>query len=221
MANNPFEIPQTLRDLSEQNLKQAHAAYEQLTSFVTKAMDTLMGAIPANPMTDSFKDVQGRAMEIAMENAESAFAFAGKICNAPTPQDIATLQTQFAQERTQAFVTQTQQLFSFMGEALPKSERGATGISMGAMPTNLIPSNLIPSKIMTGFKDVQDRAVAMAKKNAELASALVEKISKAQNVQDVFELQSRSALEQMKAYAEQTQELQKLIVETLQKLQHG
>ena len=145
MANTPFEIPQTLRDLSEQNLRQAHAAYEQLTGFVTKAMDTLMGAIPANPMTDRFKDVQGRAMEIAMENAKSAFTFAGKICNAPTPQDIVTLQTEYAQERMQAFVTQTQQLFSFMGEALPKSERGAVGISMAAMPTNLIPSNLIPS----------------------------------------------------------------------------
>ena len=28
MADNPFEIPQNLRDMSEQNLKQAHAAYE-------------------------------------------------------------------------------------------------------------------------------------------------------------------------------------------------
>jgi hypothetical protein len=61
----------------------------------------------------------------------------------------------------------------------------------------------------------------MAKKNAESASALVEKIRKAQNFQDVFGLQSRFALEQMKAYAGQTQELQKLIGETLQKLQHG
>ena len=48
------------------------------------------------------------------------------------------------------------------------------------------------------------------------ASALVEKISKAQNFQDVFGLQSRFALEQMKAYAGQTKELQGLIGETLQ-----
>ena len=33
MADNPFEIPQTLRDVSEQNLKQARAAYEQLIGF--------------------------------------------------------------------------------------------------------------------------------------------------------------------------------------------
>ncbi len=36
MADNPLEIPQALRDMSEQNLKQVRAAYEQFTDFVTK-----------------------------------------------------------------------------------------------------------------------------------------------------------------------------------------
>ena len=39
-----------MRDLAEQNLKQAHAAYEQLTDFVTKAMGPWMGAIPSPMM---------------------------------------------------------------------------------------------------------------------------------------------------------------------------
>jgi hypothetical protein len=216
MADNPFEIPQTLRDLSEQNVKQARAAYEQLMEFMTKAMGPWMGAVPSNPMTAGLQHMQDRAMQIAMENAEAAFTFSGKMSSAQTPQEILALQTQFAQERMQAFAAQTQQLCSAIAEAFQKSERDAMGTPMGAMPSNLIPSNL-----MTGFKDVQDRAVSMAKKNAESASALVEKISKAQNFQDVFGLQSRFALEQMKAYAGQTQELQKLIGETLQKLQHG
>ena len=73
MADNPFEIPQTLRDVSEQNLKHAHAAYEQLMAFVTKAMGAWMGALPSNPMAAVFKDVQDRAMHIAMENAKSTF----------------------------------------------------------------------------------------------------------------------------------------------------
>ena len=38
MTENPFEIPQQMRDLAEQNIKQAHTAYEQLTDFVTKAV---------------------------------------------------------------------------------------------------------------------------------------------------------------------------------------
>jgi len=59
----------------------------------------------------------------------------------------------------QAFVTQTQQLFSVIEEAIQKSERGAMGAGMGALPSN-----------------IQDRAVAIAKKNAESAFTLVEKI---------------------------------------------
>ena len=216
MADNPFEIPQALRQVSEQNVKQARAAYEQLMEFMTKAMGSWMGAVPSNPMTAGLQHMHDRAMKIAMENAEAAFTFGGKMSSAQTPQEILALQGQFAQHRMQAFAAQTQQLCSAIAEAFQKSEHGAVGISMGAMPTNLIPSNL-----MTGFKDVQVQAVAMAKQNAESASALVEKIGKAQNLQDVFGLQSSFALEQMKAFAGQTQELQKLIGETLQKLQHG
>jgi len=43
MTDNPFEIPQAMRDVSEQNLKQARAEYENLTDFVTKAMGMWMG----------------------------------------------------------------------------------------------------------------------------------------------------------------------------------
>ena len=204
MADNPLEIPQTLRDVSEQNLKQAHAAYEQLTDFATKATAAWTGALPSNPMAAVFKDVEDSAMQIAMENAELVFTFASKISNVRTPQDIATLETQFAQDRMQAFVTQTQQLFSVIEEAIQKSERGAMGAGMGALPSN-----------------IQDRAVAIAKKNAELAFTLVEKIAKAQNLQEILTLQARFAQEQMQDYATETQELQRLIGETLQKLQHG
>ena len=117
MTENPFEIPQALRNLSEQNVKQAHAAYEQLVEFMTKAMGAWMGAVPANPMAAGFQHMQDRAMKIAMENAEAAFTFGGKISSAQTPQDILLLQAQFAQDRMQAFATQTQELYKLIGEA--------------------------------------------------------------------------------------------------------
>jgi hypothetical protein len=205
MADNPLEIPQALRDASEQNLKQAHAEYEQLMDLVTKTMAAWTGAIPPNPMAAVFKDVQGCALHIARENAESVFTFAGKISNALTPQDIVTLQTQFTQDQMQALVMQPQQLFSVIEEAVQKSERGAMGASMGAMPSN---------PMVTGFKDVQDRAVEIAKKNAESALALVEKIATAQNLQAILTHQTRFA-------QEQAQELLRLIGEAVQKLQRG
>ena len=123
MAENPFEIPQQMRDLAEQNIKQAHAAYEQLTDFVTKAMDAWMGAIPS-PMAAGFKDVQDGAMEIAMEFSESTFTFVGKISNAQTLQDIVTLKTEFAQDQMKAFTTQTQELYKMIGETVQKLQRG-------------------------------------------------------------------------------------------------
>ena len=125
MADNPFEIPQALRDMSEQNLKQAHAAYEQLTAFVTKAMSTWTGALRSNPMAPVFKDVQGRAMQIAIENAESVFTLVEKMAKAQNFQEALTLQARFAQDQMQAYAAQTQELQKLIGEALQKLQRGS------------------------------------------------------------------------------------------------
>jgi hypothetical protein len=123
MANNPFEIPQTLRDLSEQNLKHAHAAYKQLTDFVTKAVDTWTGALPSNAIVHGFKGAQERTVQIINENAESAFALADKLAKAQNFPEVLSLQTQFAQDRTKAFATQTQDLVKLAGEAFQRSAR--------------------------------------------------------------------------------------------------
>ena len=124
MADNPFEIPQTMRDLAEQNMKQAHAAYDQLTDFVTKAMGAWMGAMPSNPVASGFKDVQERAVAMAKNNADSAFAVVEKIAKAQNFQEILTLQTRFAQDQMQAYTQQTQELHKLIGDAVQKSARG-------------------------------------------------------------------------------------------------
>ena len=76
-------------------------------------------------MTAGLQRMQDLAMKISMENAEAALTFGGKMSSAQTPQEILQLQTQFAQDRMQAFVTQTQQLYSVIAEALQKSQGGA------------------------------------------------------------------------------------------------
>ena len=124
MARYPIEILQNLPDMSEQGLKQAHAEYENLTDFVTKAMGIWLAVIPANPLAAVFKDVQDRAIEIAMENSESVFTFAGKISNAQTFQELLSIQTQFAQDRMQAFTPHTQELHKLIGETVQKLQRG-------------------------------------------------------------------------------------------------
>ncbi len=124
MSNNPFEIPQTMRDLAEQNMKQAHAAYDQLSDFMTKAMDAWMGMAPSIAPVAGFKDVQERAVAIAKQNAEAGFALVDKMSKAQNFQDLVALQTQFAQAQMQAFTTQTQELHKMIAEAVQKSARG-------------------------------------------------------------------------------------------------
>jgi len=104
-------------------MKQAHATYDRLTDFVSKTVSAWTDAMPL-PMATGFKDVRERAMDFATENAEAAFTFAGKVCNAKTPQEILTLQTQFAQERMQTFVTNTRELHGLIGETLRQLQRG-------------------------------------------------------------------------------------------------
>jgi hypothetical protein len=124
MADTPFEIPQALRNVTEQNIKQAHAAYEQLTDFVTKAVGAWMGAMPTSPVVAGFKEVQDRAAEIAKKNADSTFALVEKIAKVRNFQEILTLQTQFAQDQLKAFTTQTQELYKQIGETVQKAQRG-------------------------------------------------------------------------------------------------
>ncbi len=123
MADNPFEIPQTMRDMAENNMKQAHAAYDQLADFVTKAMGAWMGAMPANPLVSGFKDVQDRAVTMAKQNADTAFAQVEKLAKAQNFQDILTLQTRYAQDQMQVYTSQTQELHKLIGEAVQKSGR--------------------------------------------------------------------------------------------------
>jgi hypothetical protein len=104
MADNPSEIPQTMHELAEQKLKQAHAAYDQITAYMNNAIGAWMGAIPPSPATVGLKTFHDHAMELARLNAESAFTYAGKLANAKTPQEVFALQTQFAQDRMQTFV---------------------------------------------------------------------------------------------------------------------
>ncbi|MGO9547412.1 MAG: phasin family protein [Rhodomicrobium sp.] len=124
MADNPFEMPQQMRDLTEQNLKQAHAAYEQLADFMTQSMSAWMGAMPASAAAGGFKEVQDRAVEIAKQNADAAFALADKISKSTDLQEILSLQTRFAQDQMQAFASQTQELHKQIGDAVQKAQRG-------------------------------------------------------------------------------------------------
>ena len=81
--------------------------------------------------------------------------------------------------------------------------------AMGAWST--ASSDAVPS----GFNEVRERAITFVKENAEAGFALASELAKAKDLQELVTLQSHYAQRQMKLYALQTQELGRLMTETL------
>lgn len=117
MSQNPFEIPQALRDMAEKNVEQARSAYGQFMDAMTQAMGMWQKAVPGNQMTAGFQTVQERATKFAKDNAEAGFALARDLASAKDVQEILALQSKYAQTQMQAYASQAQELARLMTEA--------------------------------------------------------------------------------------------------------
>ena len=124
VQNQPFEMPQQLRELAEKNVEQARATYAQFMDAMTQAV-SVWSTAPSNVMTSGFKDVQELAIRFAKENAEAGFALASELANAKDIQGVITLQSRYAQTQLQSYARQAQELGRLMAEAMrsmkPKS----------------------------------------------------------------------------------------------------
>ena len=203
MADNPLEIPHTLRDVSEQNLKQAHAAYEQITDFMAKAMGawTGAGALPSNPMAAVVKDVQDRATQIARENAESVFTFAGKMSNSHSPRYCDT---------SNAVCSRPDAGLRHADAATFQRDRRSSP-AVGTRCHGRLGGRAALKSHARRLQGCAGPRHANRNGKCGVRFALVEKIAKAQNFQEALTLQTRFAQNQMQAYVTQTQEPQKLM----------
>jgi hypothetical protein len=117
MAQQPFEFPQQLRELTERNVEHARAAYGQFMDAMSQAMGTWASAAPANAMTTSFKVVQDRAVLFAKQNGDACFNLASELANAKDLTDVLSIQSRHAQTLFQAYALQAQELSRLMMEA--------------------------------------------------------------------------------------------------------
>ena len=118
MTQNPFELPQQMRDLAEKNVEQARVAFGQFMDAMTQAMGMWSSGLALNEMTSGFKVVQDRAIHFAKQNAEAGFALANDLANAKDIQEILSLQNRYAQVQMQSYTHQAQELGRLMAEAL-------------------------------------------------------------------------------------------------------
>lgn len=123
MSQNPFEIPQQVRDLAEKNVDQARAAYGQFMDAMTQAMSFWTKSLPANDMSAGFRTVQDRATKFAKQNAEAAFALASDLASAKDIPEILAHQSRFAQQQMQAYALQAQELGRLVGEAMQNLQK--------------------------------------------------------------------------------------------------
>jgi phasin len=121
--NQPFEIPQQLRELAEKNVEQARIAYAQLMDAMAQAMGMWARALPSNETTSGFKVLQERAIRFAKQNAEAGFALANELANAKDIQDVLALQSRYAQTQMQNYALQAQELGRLMMEAAQSMQR--------------------------------------------------------------------------------------------------
>jgi hypothetical protein len=117
MAQQPFEFPQQLRELTERNVEHARAAYGQFMDAMSQAMGTWASAAPANAMTTSFRVVQDRAVLFAKQNGEACFNLASELASAKDITDVLGIQSRHAQQQMQAYALQAQELTRLMMEA--------------------------------------------------------------------------------------------------------
>jgi phasin len=118
MSQNPFEIPQQMRDLAEKNVDQARVAYGQFMDAMTQAMTFWTKSLPGNDLSSGFRAVQDRATKFAKQNAEAAFGLASDLASTKDIQEVLAHQSRFAQSQMQAYALQAQELGRLVTEAM-------------------------------------------------------------------------------------------------------
>ena len=89
--NKPFDIPQELRQLAEENVERARQLYLQFIESVAQTM-AVWGMPPSDTITPGFNRVRARAVGFAKENADAAFKLGREIANAKDLQELLSLQ---------------------------------------------------------------------------------------------------------------------------------
>ena len=125
MANqNPFEIPEQMRQIAEQSVEQARTTYGQFMEAMLNAQNMWLANMPTNPATDGFKEVQALGVKFARENSDAALNLASELSKAKDFSQVLSIQSRFAQTQMQTFAIQGQELGRMMSAIAQRSSSG-------------------------------------------------------------------------------------------------
>jgi hypothetical protein len=115
--NQPFDIPQELRQLAEQNVERARQLYLQFIEGVAQSIAPWV-THSSDSISAGFNRVRARAVKFAKENADAAFKLAREVAKAKDLQELLGLQTRYVQSQMRWYADQTQEFGQLMTGAL-------------------------------------------------------------------------------------------------------
>ena len=108
MTKGSLEIPEALRGLAEQSVRQAKQAFDQFMVAARQAQN--IAATTTAPTSVTVKEIQKRSAEFAEQNSEAAFAFASELAKARSLDEFGAVQQRYAKLQIETYTKQAQEL---------------------------------------------------------------------------------------------------------------
>jgi phasin len=120
-----------MREMTEQNVERARAAYDNFKDSAQETVDLLDGS--ANAFKTGSADINAKAVEFAQANVNSSFEFARKAFAVKDVHEFVELQSQFAQNLFQTYTKQAQDLSQLSVKVAEKTSKPITDGVMKSM----------------------------------------------------------------------------------------
>lgn len=115
-----MEIPEQVRQLAEQNVEQARAAYVQVMDMARQAQNAISKSSGA--MAESMVDLQARTLRFAEQNMDAGFQAASELARARDLKEYLEIQSKHAQRQMQTYAQQAQELGRLISEVAQKAQ---------------------------------------------------------------------------------------------------
>lgn len=110
-----FEVPEMVRSFAEQGLTQTRDAYARAKTAAEEATDLLEDSLETS--RKSMQEAQFKTIDMAKANTDAMFELARKLLTATSLSDAVQLQTAFARERFDAFVSYSKDVQEVVSKA--------------------------------------------------------------------------------------------------------
>ena len=115
-----LEVPEAVRQMTERNLEQMRAAYNQVMDMARQAQSVL--AKSSGAVAESALDIQLQMLRFGEQNMEAGFQLAGDLARARDLKEYLEIQSRHAQKQMQGYAQQAQELGRMIAEAAQRAQ---------------------------------------------------------------------------------------------------